>query len=161
LPNALLPLTDYRRDFSSSPSTVADSKSAATSVTAVAVAAVGNSRESSSSSTTKLLETTFETHPHHMTITPNLCYDTPLVGGSCTNSPFVGGKLRGNKPPMMCSSAMNLPTASTMETPQMRTKASAKVAPCNTLPSPTKADDDEVEHQYDIPFSHLQELHPQ
>ena len=30
----------------------------------------------------------------HMTITANPCYDAPLVGGSCTNSPFVGGKGR-------------------------------------------------------------------
>ena len=141
---------------------------------AATVVSCRDSSGSTSTSTTKLLETKFENGEvgplrtlNHLpvNITANLCYDTPLVGGSCTNSPFVGSKLRNvggmGKKPALCSSAINLPAASAMETPQLaRMKAAAanKVAPCsNTLPSPTRDHDgDEAEHQYDIPFSHLQ-----
>ena len=50
----------------------------------------------------------------------------------------------------MCASAINLPAASTMETPQLRPKlASMTAKPANnTLPSPTRNhEDDDNEHQ--------------
>ena len=56
-----------------------------------------------------------------------------------------GGKVGG-----MCASAINLPAASTMETPQLRPKlASMTAKPANnTLPSPTRNhEDDDNEHQ--------------
>ena len=57
----------------------------------------------------------------------------------------IGGRAGG-----MCASAINLPAASTMETPQLRpklTSMSSKTAN-NTLPSPTRNhDDDDNEHQ--------------
>ena len=50
----------------------------------------------------------------------------------------------------MCASAINLPAASTMETPQLRPKLTSMTAkPANnTLPSPTRNhEDDDNEHQ--------------
>ena len=46
----------------------------------------------------------------------------------------------------MCASAINLPAASSMETPLLRPKLASK--PANTLPSPTRNhDEDDDEHQ--------------
>ena len=50
----------------------------------------------------------------------------------------------------MCASAINLPAATTMETPQLRPKLTSMTAkPANnTLPSPTRNhEDDDNEHQ--------------
>ena len=50
----------------------------------------------------------------------------------------------------MCASAINLPAASTMETPQLRPKLTTMTAKPtnNTLPSPTRNhEDDDNEHQ--------------
>ena len=65
------------------------------------------------------------------------------------------GGVGGGKAGGMCASAINLPAASTMETPQLRPKLTTMTAkPANnTLPSPTRNhEDDDNEHQVKFVF---------
>lgn len=90
--------------------------------------------------------------PHHFANT-KLCYDVNSVSKSHTNSPYIEKK---SSQKTLISSALTLTTNNTtpMGTPQLRPKAASQAM----LPSPSGQGE---EHQYDIPFSHIQKQQQQ
>ena len=87
------------------------------------------------------------TTPHHFANT-KLCYDINSVSKSHTNSPYIEKK--SSQKTSLISSALTLTTSTPMTTPQLRSKAASQAM----LPSSPNGGGEE--HQYDIPFSHIQ-----